>query len=479
MLKITVLFLKMLPLKKLCAMRLLFFFLLNCSVLIGFAQSNAFEKGTIIPSVAVQNSTETFALYLPKSYDETKLSAVVFIFDPNGNGANGMQHFIASAEKFNYILVASNNTKNGVAYDINFEIANRMFATVFSTFTIDERQIYAAGFSGGSRLAAAIAALTGKMQGVIACGAGLKINESFTPNAKMFSFVGLVGDEDMNYQEMFDTKQWLDKFDVDNELFVYNDTHRWPPATQIERAFGWLELQAYKKRIRGIDSQFVQSYFETQYKIADSLVLHNTFRSVNEYESIIKNFAPYFELKATQRKVDGMKISPQYKSQIAERAANSKEENALYEKFSRVYSNDILIAQSEDNFQWWRNELKQLNSDIAHSENTQRGKMLKRLKYALFAGVYESSMGYLAVKKYKHALYCDQLLVHFNPDQAYWYFRVAQSYAHNDDFKHTIRNLKKAKELGLPQFENIQQLPLFAKFKQKKKFQKLFEKTSE
>ncbi|WP_298515642.1 acetylxylan esterase [uncultured Kordia sp.] len=459
-------------------MRGIFFFLLNFYVLVGLAQTNHFEKGKILNSLPVQNSSETYAVYLPTSFDETKLSAVVFIFDPSAYGANGMKTFITSAEKFNYILIASNNTKNGVAYETNFAITNRLFATVFSTFKIDEKQIYAAGFSGGSRLATAIAALTEKIQGVVACGAGLAINKSFTPKKEMFSFVGLVGDEDMNYQEMFNTKALLDKFNVDNELFVYNDTHRWPPSEQIERAFGWLEIQAYKKNIKSVDSQFVQSFFETQYAIADSLVIHNKFRSVQEYESIIKNFASYFELKATQQKLDGIKKSPEYKSQVEQRATYIKEENELYEKFSKVYSNDILAAKSDDNFQWWRKELRRLNIDIENAKATPRGKMLKRLKYSIFAGAYESSMGYIYAEKYQHALYCDQLLVYFNPEQAYWYFRVAQSYARNDDFKHTIRNLKKAKELGLQRFQAIQQSPLFAKFKQKKKFKKLFEEES-
>lgn len=465
-------------LNKVLCMRIIFLFFLNFYMLVGLAQTNRFEKGKIVNSISVQNSSETYALYLPNSFDETKLSAVVFVFDPSGNGANGMQSFIASAEKFNYILIASNNTKNGVAYEINFEITNRLFATVFSEFKVDEKQIYAAGFSGGSRLATAIAALTGKIQGVIACGAGLAINKSFTPKKEMFSFVGLVGDEDMNYQEMFNTKALLDKFEVANELFVYNDTHRWPPSEQIERAFGWLQLQAYKKNIRSVDSEFVQSYFETQYTIADSLVIHNKFRSVREYESIIQNFTPYFELKATQQKAEAIKVSPQYKDQVAERAVNIKEENKLYEKFSKVYSNDILAAKSDDNFKWWRKELRRLDIDIENATMTPRGKMLKRLKYSIFAGAYESSMGYVYAKKYKHALYCDQLLVYFNPAQAYWYYRVAQSYARNDDFKHTIRNLKKAKELGLRRFQAIEQLPLFSKFKQKKKFQKLFEEES-
>jgi 16S rRNA U1498 N3-methylase RsmE len=47
---------------------------------------------------------------------------------------------------------------------------------------------------------------------------------------------------------------------------------------------------------------------------------------------------------------------------------------------------------------------------------------------------------------------------------------VAQGYARNDDLKLTVRNLKKAKELGLQRFQAIQKLPSFTKFKQKKKF---------
>ncbi|WP_420574407.1 hypothetical protein [Kordia sp.] len=467
-------------LKKVLGMRVVVFLILNLYIIAGFSQTNRFEKGKILNSLYVKNSTDTYAVYLPKSYDETKLTAAVFIFDPSGNGALGIQPFISSAEKFNYVLIASNVTRNGVPYDTNFAVANRLFATVFSTFKIDEKQIYAAGFSGGSRLATAIAALTDKMQGVIACGAGLAINKSFTPSKKMFSFVGLVGDEDMNYQEMFTTKNWLDKFDVPNELIVYNDTHRWPPSHQIERAFSWLELRAYEKEIRPLNPNFVKQYYTSQETIADSLAKHNNrFRALLEYESMTKNFKYYYTLTDIQAKIETIKASQEYKNEIALRKVYLKKENVLYEKFSKVYSNDILTATSEDNFQWWRKELKKINVEITKEKVPLTVKMLKRLKSTLFAGVYESSMGYIGAKKYKHALYCDQLLVYFNPEQAYWYYRVAQSYARNDDFKHTIRNLKKAKELGLQRFNEIQNAPLFAKFKQKKKFKKLFESASE
>ena len=446
---------------------------------VGFAQTDHFEKGKVLNSVSVPNSVETYALYLPKTYDKTKLSAVVFVFDPSGNGMQAIQSFTAVAEKFNYIIIASNNTKNGVPYETNFEIVNRLFETVFSTFSIDEKQIYTAGFSGGSRLATAIAALTGKIQGVVACGAGLSINESFTPTTEMFSFVGLVGDEDMNYQEMFTTKNKLDKFEVSNQLFVYNDSHRWSPKEQLARAFGWLELRAYEKKIRPIDSLFVKKYYQSEYVITDSLANHHyTFRAVLEYESMLKNFQAYYTLDSIETKIKMIKSSAEYQREVTARATNIKQENDLYEKFSKVYSKDILKASSDDNFQWWRREIKLLDANIANAETVSEAKMLKRLKGMLFAGTFESSMSYVNAEKFQLALYCDQLLVYLNPDQAYWYYRVAQSYARTDNFQRTIKNLKKAKELGLQRFEAIEDVALFAKFKQKKKFKKLFKEDS-
>jgi hypothetical protein len=96
-----------------------------------FSQSKSFEKGKIIDSINVEGITnESFAMYLPHSFKSEALSAAVFIFDPQALGANGIKPFISSAEKFNYILVCSNNTKNG-SYERNFDITNRLFSHVF------------------------------------------------------------------------------------------------------------------------------------------------------------------------------------------------------------------------------------------------------------------------------------------------------------------------------------------------------------
>lgn len=460
-------------------MRIILLFICCCSFSFGFSQTDQITKGKILDGLLVAESAETYALYVPTSYDASKSSAVVFIFDPSGSGKNGIHPFTAAAEKFNYILVCSNVTKNGVPYPVNFGVASRLLKTIFAKFSIDDKQLYTAGFSGGSRLASAIAAVTGKVQGVIACGAGLPVDKTFTPSAALFSYVALVGDEDMNYQEMFNTKAELDQHSVPNELLVYEDTHKWPPKDQITRAFGWLELQAYNKKLRTVDADFINRYYNSQYKIADSLANHQyRFRAVHEYKSLVRNFGSYYTLDSIQDKINTLENAEPYKQEVITRANNIQEENVRYEKFSTKFTHELLRAASDDNYKWWQTEIGKLSDEVSKEKNIQKLKMLKRLKYTIFAGIYESSMMFIGNKKYQHALYCDHVLVHFNPEQAYWYFRLAESYARNDNFSKAIQHLKKAKELGLRGFQRVENAPVFAKFKNKRKFKRLFENQS-
>ena len=138
-------------------------FLLFTSTLILSAQDN-FALGQIIDPVAVEQDTdESFALYLPTTFNKNELAPVVFIFDPSAQGKSALQHFIAASERYGYILIASNDSKNG-PYQLNFDIANRLFSKVFERYNIDPKRIYTSGFSGGARLASTIAVLTKSIQ---------------------------------------------------------------------------------------------------------------------------------------------------------------------------------------------------------------------------------------------------------------------------------------------------------------------------
>ncbi len=452
-----------------------FWLLLFFATSYSFGQAENFKTGQVIDRIPVENTSDTYALYLPTTFNPNQLSAIVFVFDPGGNGKSGVNVFVEAAEKYNYILVCSNATKNGKPYEENFKNANALFKTIFSTFKIDEKQMYTAGFSGGSRLASSIAALTKKFQAVIACGAGMTVNQSYQPDNEMFSFIGLVGDEDMNYQEMLRTKQSLDKMGITNELLTYKDTHRWPPKEQILRAFEWLELLAYKKQLRKFNRKNVHTFFQKQHGIANSLYHQKHYiRALSELKHLQSSFHHFYNTDSITQKIKELETSAHYKDQHKKHLKYLTLENKLFEKFSKVYKKEIMEGVSENNFEWWKKELKKLNTRISKMNFIGEKKAYERLKYALQAGTYESSESFIYKKDFKRALYCDQLSVLLRPQNPYFYYRLAVSYARNNDFSNTISNLKKSKELNFRYFKQTQRTPEFLKYKERRRFLKLY-----
>ena len=352
------------------------FLLLSINI---YGQNNSYATGTIIDSVEVTNSIESYTLYLPKKFDKNKLSSIVFVFEPAARGKIGVQPFIESAEKFNHILICSNNSKNG-PLENNFNIINRLFDSVFETFSIDKNLIYTAGFSGGSRLATSVAVLTKQIQGVIACGAGFSPNNAHIPISKeTFSYVGLVGYSDMNYQEMLKVKDWLDRFQISNEIFTYEDKHRWPPSSQIVKAFSWLELQAYIKNIKPKNEILIKEFYQSTYNTAIRLEHKNQLLpTVWEYERILRNFSRYYKLDSIKSKINQLKEGKAYSAELKKRKEIEMDEAKIRKKFVEKFSLEINKETTPKNFKWWRKELKKLKEVNQDTNDVDYKKMIER-----------------------------------------------------------------------------------------------------
>jgi len=444
------------------------------------SQVISYEKGKILDNIPVKNSQqETFALYLPTTFNPQVNSAIIFIFDPSGTAINGINAFKESAEKFDYILVCSNNSKNG-PYQKNFDVTNRLFDHVFSEFNIDANRIYTAGFSGGSRLACTIAVLTGAIQGVIGCGAGFGYDLDKKPTFEnKFSYVGLVGDEDMNFQEMHNVKDWLDRINLKNALFTFKGDHNWPNATQIERALIWLELRAFEKGIKPTNDDFVNTLYLKDFEIASTFEKEEEFyQAVNELDRIENSYSHFYNVDSIKLKSSNLKVSESYKNELNYVKEIDAKEYRLSENFLERFRNESLMGKSDDNFKFWKDQMKILDDGIVNHNDLMLKNMYSRLRNRLSAVAYENSVIYRDSNKWIQALYCDNLLVILHPDHPYWYFRVAESYANNDQFNATLKNLEKAMSLGFKRKDLISSSKFFKRYDSKKKF-KEFLKTLE
>ena len=411
-----------------------------------FSQGLPYQKGEIIDSVSVQSKAgESYALYLPAGFDPASENAVLFIFDPAARGALAIKPFIEASEKYNLILLCSNNSRN-TAYTENFEIAERWFNEVLSKFKIDQNQIYAAGFSGGSRLASTIGVLSGLFKGVIGCGAAFSANPAQAPYTNdHFYYVGIVGDLDMNYQEMFRAKDWLDKIGLTNQLFTFNGDHRWPDEDLILSAFDWFNLQDYLKGKIAKDEAFMKDYLSVQLSRAQHAAQQgHAFLAVQIYEKTVQDLDGEFELDSIRVKVNDLKSSKEFKK--AEKEANSiaELETRWRDKLISRVRDELEKEKIPKDFKWWYKELGKLEEDYTNSNVLIYQNMGKRLQSMIFAVCIENLQAAVAEKNRFEVDYYSALMQANWADNAFVYYRSAVASASLDDDDLALDLLEKA-----------------------------------
>jgi len=347
--------------------------------------AQVFEKGKILDSVLVENSDkESYALYVPNSLSDSKPAPIIFVFDPGARGRVGVQPFISSSEKYGAIVVCSNNSRNNT-YEKNFEIANRLFSSVFPDFYVDEEKMFISGFSGGSRLASAIAVLTNKFSGVIGCGAGFSnsLLHQPKPTNQGFVYAGICGDQDMNYIEMLRNKDFLEKFKFTNTLFSFNGNHRWPDAKQIEAAFDWVFLMVSPQHLE----KGVQQWFDANYSMANRLKEKDQIILAEQvYERILETKIDNPILDAVQTEHKKLITSKSYLSEKKTFEKVLDLETKLFKKLRDKFRSSKKSTKSV-NMKSWEKELSKLSS---YEGKKHYSKMVYRIKFMLYAAAAES-----------------------------------------------------------------------------------------
>ena len=361
---------------------------LSCFVLtlfFAFAMNaqEVYESGKIIDSLAVPNTNgESFALYLPESFDADTLSSMVFIFEPMGRGKLGIQVFAEAAEVHGHILVCSNSIKNG-PYDRNFEMTERLINHLFKQYNVSQNQIYVAGFSGGSRLATAIATLTNMAAGVIACGAGF--TASHVPSTQQFDYVGICGNKDMNFMEMMSVGRYLQKLNFSNTLFTFDGDHRWPPQDQILRAFDWLSVQAHKKGLIEKSEKAIHMSY-----IKNLEAGNNILRAIEDYERALSSYETFYTLDSLATKIEVLKKSKEYQSAVKSRKIAFEKEDKYTEMFSSKFDEGFNNPK-RINLSWWKKQLGKIKNE-KNTAHVEVDHMVARLEYKIYAMAYEKML---------------------------------------------------------------------------------------
>ena len=206
-----------------------------------------FKTGEAINHIScLQDSAETFCLYLPKDYDTTKSWSVVYFFDAHARGKLPVNKYKELAESYKVILVGSNNSQNGLQTGAYDKIANDLFNTTQIILNISPNKIITAGFSGGGKVEANIAIKNTAVSSVIACGAGLDMKNL---GSGYFNYVTIVGKGDFNYWDMIATDQQLNSTPLKHLLLTFDGIHEWPDAKTMSDAISFAMNQSKSNKI--------------------------------------------------------------------------------------------------------------------------------------------------------------------------------------------------------------------------------------
>ena len=198
------------------------------------------QKGIVVNKVNCKNDTaQSYAIYLPSSYNSANKYPIIYFFDPHAKGNLPLTKYKALAEKYGYILIGSNNSKNGLDWNVITLLIQNVFNSTFGSISIDKSRIYMCGFSGGSRIAGVMGALNPDIKGIICCSASFPLRPE--TQARSFEWIGIAGNEDFNMTEMKELNRNMNGTSITHKLIIYDGKHQWPPENIMEEAFKWLE----------------------------------------------------------------------------------------------------------------------------------------------------------------------------------------------------------------------------------------------
>ena len=241
------------------------------ALLFGVSQAQEFAPGMLVERIVCLNDAgQSYALYLPSSFDPARTWPVLFLFDSGARGPLAVAAFREAAETCGWILIGSNNSHNGPQRD-NALAAQAVWADALTRLPIDARRVYASGFSGGARAASAFPQYVGRaIAGVVGCGAGIATGlDPGSLNAA--AYFGLAGLADFNYGEMKGLDRALDPSGLPHAFYYFEGTHDWPDPSSCARAAGWMEVMAMQQGLRPKDPALAAIVIERELEEARTL----------------------------------------------------------------------------------------------------------------------------------------------------------------------------------------------------------------
>lgn len=406
-----------------------------------------FSPGTVIPKVVCAgNVQQTYALYLPSGYSSAARWPIIYVFDPGGRGPTAVEAIREAVEKYGYIVVASNNARNG-AEAVSSDAAKAMWQDTQQRFAIDEHRRYFAGMSGGARMATALAIYcNGCVAGVIANAAGFP--QGRTPSGALkFAYFGAIGSADFNFLEFVDLRHELEASGMQYRIRVFQGWHGWAPPEVWQEALHWMDLQATRAGFLNRDKAWIQeSYGEAMQRASRLLEQRDVLEALREYSFTVRDFSGLTDIGSAEKQVNVLSGDKRLKNAQKQELAAADEQRRLISEPSaeiQALADGTLSPEQLMHLRSTFTNLLARTRAFQHTEDPQ-ALIARRALSGLVVQALESGQSAMDHKKYDVALHLFDLAVSGSENPGWGHYHCARVYAVRADKKHMLAELKQA-----------------------------------
>ncbi|MEO8711404.1 MAG: hypothetical protein ABI405_04730 [Parafilimonas sp.] len=426
---------------------------------------DSFPAGKIINNVVCKDdTTQSYSLYI-SSFNKT--NAVIYFFDPHADGALPLKKYKALADEYNFILIGSNNSKNGNDWQTTETIWQTLFNDTRSRLQFNTNRIYTCGFSGGAKVASYIAMHHNEVKAVIANGAGLP-DEATVGNFN-FSFTAVAGKGDMNMTGLVAVNNELDKTKTKHRIIFFNGKHEWAPETTMRIGFAGLQFDAMRNKLVAKNDSFINTYINSSKKRIDSSVNKNNWiQASNECMLSINMLDGLTDVSWFKEKNNAIINNTAYKNQLQQQQQLFSIEQNKKAEFNAHFQ------QADMNY--WNKTINDLYEKSKAS--TAEAAMYQRLLAYLSLAFYSISNQLINNNQNNEAAYFVTLYkMADSANSEAWYFSAILD-ARNNNAKAVNDDLLKAVSDGFndtnrmlqqPEFQNLKSEIDFASIEKKMK----------
>jgi len=199
------------------------------------------------------STKQEFALYVPPDYDPQRSYPVVVFIDAGPDGG-GWKNWEPACTKAKAIYIAPHNAGNNVPLHPRVRTVLDALDEVRRRYNTDPDRTYLTGFSGGARIALAIAfALPECCGGAVGFCAAAELRSEVWLRQRVMDRLNVAlvtGPDDFNHGEI---TRWrgplLNELGVEVKIWdVPNLGHTMPAASIVEEVFSWLDSGVAKRQ---------------------------------------------------------------------------------------------------------------------------------------------------------------------------------------------------------------------------------------